>query len=165
MSLKQLFRSIFVTAANAWALVPLRLVLGVIFMAHGSQKLFGMFGGHGLHATAEFFAKGGMTPGLLWATMAGSGEFFGGLLVLLGLLTRFGALNIAIVMAVAIIHVHWGKFFAPSGFEYPLALLGAALALIIGGGGPLSFDAAIQRMITGPAGGERTREGTTLRAG
>lgn len=144
MSLQRLLQWLFTTRRGAWALLPLRLTLGVIFMAHGSQKLFGMFGGPGLHTTAEFFAKDGLTPGLLWATLAGCGEFFGGLSVLLGFFARFGALNICIVMLVAIFHVHWGAFFANNkGIEYPLALLGSALAVLIGGGGPLSVDAAL----------------------
>lgn len=143
MSLQRLLQLLFTTRRGAWMLLPLRLTLGVIFMAHGSQKLFGMFGGPGLHTTAEFFAKGGLTPGLLWATLASCGEFFGGLSVLLGFFARFGALNICIVMLVAIIHVHFGGFFAPKGMEYPLALLGSALAVLIGGGGPLSVDSGL----------------------
>jgi putative oxidoreductase len=133
-----------------WAALPLRLSLGVIFMAHGSQKLFGFFGGPGLHAMGVMFeTKMGLAPGLLWATLAGCGEFFGGLLVLIGLLTRFGALNICVVMLVAIFHVHWGKFFLPAGMEYPLGLLGSALALLIGGGGRLSLDHAIAQGVSG----------------
>lgn len=126
-----------------WATVPLRITLGLIFMAHGSQKLFGWFGGYGLSGTAGFFEQMGLTPGIFWATLAGCGEFFGGLLVILGLLTRFGALNIAIVMLVAILKVHWPSFFAPAGIEYPMALLGSALALMIAGGGKFSIDAAV----------------------
>lgn len=139
-----MLKKLLFTTGQWWATAPLRIVLGLIFMAHGSQKLFGWFGGYGLQATAGFFAeKMGMTPGILWATLAGCGEFFGGLLVMLGLVTRFGALNIAIVMLVAIIKVHWGSFFAPSGMEYPLALLGSAVTLLITGGGKFSIDAAI----------------------
>lgn len=129
----------------AWATVPLRITLGLIFMAHGGQKLFGWFGGYGLQGTAGFFEQMGLTPGIFWATLAACGEFFGGLLVFLGLLTRFGALNIAIVMLVAIFKVHWPAFFAPAGIEYPMALLGSALALMIAGGGKFSVDAAIHR--------------------
>ncbi len=128
-----------------WWTIPLRVSLGVIFMAHGAQKLFGGFGGKGLQATAELFAtKLGMTPGMLWAALASGGEFFGGLLVLIGLFTRLGALNIAVVMLVAMFHVHWGSFFLPGGIEYTLALLGSALALLIAGAGPASFDAVMQ---------------------
>ncbi len=133
------------TCGTCWVTLPLRLVLGAIFLGHGGQKLFGWFGGYGLQATAGFFAdKLGMTPGIFWAALAGGGEFFGGLLVLLGLVTRFGALNIAIVMLVAIVRVHWGTFFGPTGIEYPLAVFGSAVALLIAGGGALSVDAALQ---------------------
>ena len=127
-----------------WATLPLRIAMGLIFMAHGGQKLFGWFGGYGLSATAGFFAQQlGMTPGMLWAVLAGCGEFFGGLLLFLGFLTRLGGLNIAIVMLVAIFKAHWPAFFAPAGIEYPLVNLAAALALLMAGGGKLSIDAAI----------------------
>ncbi len=128
-----------------WWTIPLRVSLGVIFMANGAQMLFGGFGGKGLQATAELFAtKLGLTPGILWASLASGGEFFGGLLVLIGLFTRLGALNIAVVMLVAMFRVHWGAFFMPGGIEYTLALLGSALALLIAGAGPASFDAVMQ---------------------
>jgi putative oxidoreductase len=134
------------TDEKQWATVPLRIALGVIFMAHGGQKLFGWLGGHGLSGTAAFFAaKLGLTPGLLWATLAGLGEFGGGVVVLLGLFTRFGALMIAIVMGVAIVKVHWGYFFMPKGIEFTFALLAAAVALLIAGGGKFSLDAWLQQ--------------------
>jgi putative oxidoreductase len=136
------------TDAASWAALPVRLALGAIFLAHGAQKLFGWFGGHGLTATAGFFEeKLGMAPGLLWAGLAGGGEFLGGLLVLLGLATRFGALTLAVTMLVAIIKVHWGAFFLPAGIEYPLALLAASLALIVSGGGALSLDALLLKKL------------------
>lgn len=133
------------TNGGNWAMVPLRLTLGIIFIAHGSQKLFGAFGGHGLEATAKFFGENlGMNPPMLWASLAAGGEFFGGLLVLLGLITRFGALNIAITMLVAMFKVHLaGGFFLPKGFEYTFALLGMALALMISGGGAASVDGVV----------------------
>lgn len=148
-----MLRKLLCTNGGWWATVPLRIALGLIFMAHGGQKLFGWFGGHGLQATAGFFEQAGLTPGIFWATLAACGEFFGGLLVLLGFLTRFGALNIAIVMLVAIVKVHWPAFFAPSGIEYPLVLLCAALALMIAGGGKFSIDAAIAGKMKGATGG------------
>ena len=112
--------------------------------AHGAQKLFGWFGGYGLKGTGGFFESSlGMSPGVFWAALAGGGEFFGGLLILFGFLTRFGALNIAITMLVGIISAHSGAFFAPSGMEYPLALLGMATALMVSGGGKLSIDGAL----------------------
>ncbi len=139
-----MLRRMLVETKAGWWTIPLRVSLGVIFMAHGAQKLFGGFGGKGLQATAELFAtKLGLTPGMLWAALASGGEFFGGLLVLIGLFTRFGALNIAVVMLVAMLRVHWGAFFMPGGIEYTLALLGSALALLIAGAGPASFDAVL----------------------
>ena len=128
------------------ATIPLRIALGVIFMAHGSQKLFGWLGGKGLEATGGFFAaKLGLVPGTLWAALAGLGEFGGGLLVLLRLFTRFGALSIAIVMLVAIFKVHWGTFFMPAGLEYAASLFAAAVTLLIAGGGKYSLDALLQK--------------------
>ncbi len=129
------------------ATIPLRIALGIIFMAHGSQKLFGWLGGKGLAATAAFFAgKLGLTPGILWAGLAGMGEFGGGLLLLLGLATRLGALAIAVVMLVAITAVHWGAFFMPAGIEYALSLFASAAALLIAGGGKFSLDAWLQKI-------------------
>ena len=139
-----MLQRILATHPGNLSTVPLRLSLGTIFMAHGAQKLFGWFGGHGLEATGGFFASQlGMQPGIFWAALAGGGEFFGGLLVLLGLLTRFGALNLAVVMLVAMLSVHNKSFFLPDGMEYTVALLGASLALMISGGGALSLDATL----------------------
>ncbi len=133
------------TDQNQWAMVPLRIALGVIFIAHGGQKLFGWWGGHGLSGTAALFAgKFGLAPGWLWAGLAGGGEFGGGLLLILGLFTRLGALSICIVMLVAIFKVHLGSFFTPTGMEYPWSLLAAAVALLIAGGGKFSLDARLQ---------------------
>lgn len=144
----QIAKVLSTNSAN-WSPVALRLVLGVTMTAHGAQKLFGWFGGYGLSGTAGFFAdKLGLTPGLFWATLAGSGEFFGGLLLILGLATRLAALNTAVVMLVAIFTVHGGGFFAPAGMEFPLSLLAMSLALVISGGGALSADARLTRSTT-----------------
>ncbi|MCF7687987.1 MAG: DoxX family protein [Cephaloticoccus sp.] len=132
------------TNAHNWGLLFPRLVLGLIMIAHGAQKLFGWFGGYGLEGTAGFFAdKLGMTPGIFWAALAGGGEFLGGALLLLGLATRFGALLVGVTMLVAIITVHHGAFFNPAGMEFPLALLGLAIAFVINGGGALSIDSLL----------------------
>jgi putative oxidoreductase len=116
--------------------IPLRLALGMVFLYHGSQKLFGGLSGFAEHLPPLF------QPPFLWACLAAASEFFGGLLVLLGLLTRGGALLIVPVMLVAIFFVHWGGGFSlqNKGFEYPFVLLCMALALILYGGGPLSVD-------------------------
>ncbi len=130
------------TDDQQWVTIPLRIALGVIFLSHGGQKLFGWLGGKGLEGTAGFFAgKLGLTPGMLWATLAGLAEFGGGLLILLGLFTRLGAFFIATVMLVAIFKVHWGAFFMPTGMEYAFSLFAAAVALLLAGGGKFSLDA------------------------
>ncbi len=134
------------TDDKQWATIPLRIALGVIFLSHGGQKLFGWLGGKGLEGTAGFFAaKLGLTPGILWATLAGIAEFGGGLLVLLGLFTRLGALSISAVMLMAILKVHWGAFFMPTGIEYAFSLFAAAMALLIVGGGKFSLDTRLAK--------------------
>jgi putative oxidoreductase len=140
-----MLKQIFLTDERQWASIPLRVALGLIFITHGGQKLFGWLGGKGLAGTAAFFGKMGLAPGAFWAPLAGFGEFIGGLLVVLGLCTRLGALSIAVIMIVAILRVHWGAFFLPGGAEYAFALLGAALALLMMGGGRLSLDLLIQK--------------------
>jgi putative oxidoreductase len=135
--------SCFLKTSQALHTIPLRLAVGSVFIAHGSQKLFGWFGGHGFQATAQAFFHMGLSSEL--ALMAGCGEFFGGLLILLGLLTRLGALSIGIVMLVAIFKVHRGNFFLPKGMEYALTLLGIAASLFISGGGAFSVDGCLQR--------------------
>lgn len=146
-----MFRKIIATAPT-WITVPVRLALGTIFIAHGAQKVLGYWGGQGLSAFMQFKPPFEfMRPGWLWMAAAALSELIGGIFVLLGLLTRLGALFIAIVMLVAIFGVHLNAFFANNkGFEYPLALLAMALALLIAGGGQASVD----RMLMG-AGGRR----------
>ncbi len=140
-----MFRKLIATAPT-WYTVPVRLTLGIIFIAHGAQKVFGMWGGQGLSAFMGNPAPLGLRPAGLWMGAAAFSELVGGALVLLGLLTRLGALSLAIVMIVAIAGVHWGAFFANNkGFEYPLALLGMALALLIAGGGQASLDQGLMR--------------------
>jgi putative oxidoreductase len=144
--MKNVLNKLLSTNSRNWSPVVLRLVLGLTMAAHGAQKLFGWFGGYGLQGTAGFFAdKLGLTPGIFWATLAGSGEFFGGLLLILGLATRFAALNTAVVMLVAIITVHNAAFFMPAGMEFALSLLAMSLALIVSGGGALSADSALTK--------------------
>jgi len=122
--------------------LALRLPLGIIFMAHGAQKLFGWFGGYGLEGTGQWLASIGLAPGYLMALLAGSGEFFGGLAILLGLLTRPAAAVLAFTMAVAILSVHLGNglFMSNNGYEFGLALLAGSVALALLGGGRWSLD-------------------------
>lgn len=140
-----MFQRLIATAAM-WVTVPLRLALGVIFIAHGAQKVFGAFGGPGWTKIISFstpFAF--MRPAWLWMGAAALSEFVGGALVLLGLLTRVGAFLILCVMLTAMLGVHLkGGFFLPGGVEYTVALAGICLALLITGGGRASLDYALQ---------------------
>jgi putative oxidoreductase len=130
----------------SWSMIPVRVVLGIVFFVHGSQKLLGWFGGKGLIFSAQVFeAPYGFRPGILWVSLAALVEFYGALLVFSGLLTRLGAFGLAVAMAVAICKVHFGSFFYPDGMEFPLTLLGASLTLFIYGGGYWSVDYALLR--------------------
>ncbi|MBC3374648.1 DoxX family protein [Pseudomonas sp. SWRI92] len=128
-----------------YGLTVLRIVVGIIFAAHGSQKLFGLFGGYGLAGTAQWMESIGLTPGYLMATLAGGTEFFAGLALIIGLLTRPAALGLAILSLVAIFSVHIGNglFMANNGYEFALALLAGSIAVLIEGAGKLSIDNAI----------------------
>lgn len=136
-----LFNRIFAPSRGI-GITILRIPIGLILAAHGSQKLFGWFGGYGLEGTGQFMASIGLTPGYLMALLAGSAEFFGGVCLMLGLLTRPAALANALTMLVALFWVHWGKgFFMDShGIEYALALTTATSALTLLGGGCYSLD-------------------------
>ncbi|MGB5444369.1 MAG: DoxX family protein [Psychromonas sp.] len=120
----------------------LRAPIGLILAAHGAQKLFAWFGGYGLDGTGQWMASIGITPGYLMALLAGSAEFFGGLALLLGLLTRPAAVIAAFTMLVAIFTVHIGNglFLANNGYEYGLTLFVALVALAVQGAGRLSLD-------------------------
>lgn len=125
-----------------------RVLTGAVFIGHGGQKLFGWWGGGGIEGTGVAFEKVGLTPGEPLALLAGSGEFFGGILLILGLLTRLGAFAIATSMVIAIVSMHLpGPFL--DGYEYPLTLLGISLFLLLAGPGRFSFDAAIRRRFDG----------------
>jgi putative oxidoreductase len=125
--------------------VPVRIGAGAIFAAHGAQKLFGWFGGYGLDGTAGWMASIGLEPGMLMASLAGGAEFFGGLLLIIGLLVRPAALVLAATMVVAIVSVHLqnGLFLAKNGYEFGLALLVITLGLVFRGAGSLSVDRAL----------------------
>jgi putative oxidoreductase len=143
--MNKLIRNILSTRSNNWAALPVRLAAGSVFLAHGAQKLFGAWGGHGLQSTAGFFESTlHMKPGILWASLAAGGEFFGGVALLLGLATRFFGLVTTTIMAVAIYSVHNSAFFLDrNGMEYALVLLLASASLVISGGGALSVDSTI----------------------
>jgi putative oxidoreductase len=126
------------------ALFALRIVVGGLFAAHGAQKLFGSFGGHGIGGTGQFFEALGLRPGQRHATLAGWSEFGGGMLLVLGLLTPLGAAAIIGVMVVAVLTVHLPKGWqnTEGGYEYNVVLATAAFALAAAGPGGWSLDSA-----------------------
>ncbi len=136
-------------SANQWSSLVLRIPLGIIFIAHGGQKLFGLFGGYGLQGTGQWMASIGLEPGVAMAFAAGSAEFFGGLLLLVGLLVRPAAALLAFTMVVAIFAVHIGNglFMSNNGYEFGLALLAGSVALLLSGAGRLSLDRLISARI------------------
>ena len=125
------------------ALLAARLLLGAIFFAHGSQKLFGWFGGYGLKGTGGFMESLGLRPGVFFAFVAGLGEFVAGLMTLLGWLNPIGSGLIVAVMIVAILTVHISKGFwnTNGGYEFNLANIAGALALAATGPGVYALDA------------------------
>ncbi len=132
----------------SWSLLIVRVVLGLIFFAHGAQKVFGWFGGSGLKGTIGYFKQNlGIPAGA--TVIAAVIECFGGLAVLVGFLARPAALGLIVVMLVAISTVHWKNGFflnwanAPGkghGYEMNLALIGMALAVLVAGAGRFSVD-------------------------
>ena len=133
--------TLFSRTSGSWPLVPLRLILALIFMAHGAQKLFGWFGGYGLEGTAGYFQEQlGMSPGILWAFLAAATELFGGLFLFAGLLSRLQGIILALTMMVALVTVHNSSFFLPTGMEYILLLIGSSLVFVLGGAGNASID-------------------------
>ena len=142
-------KTIFQSAENS-ATLPLRLAAGIIFSAHGSQKLFAWFGGYGLDVTGQWMESIGLAPGYLMALLSGSAEFFGGLLLIIGLLTRPASLVLAITMLVAIFSVHFenGLFMSNNGYEFGLALLAITLSLLVQGSGKFAIDNIISKKLT-----------------
>jgi putative oxidoreductase len=126
-------------------LLVFRVGLGLLLAAHGSQKLFGWFGGYGLKGTGGFFESLGFRPGRLFAGLAGATELFSGVLVALGLLGPIGPALVVSVMVVAAVGVHWqhGLFAASNGIEMPLLYGIGAAALALTGPGAYSGDAII----------------------
>jgi putative oxidoreductase len=136
------------SAVGTYAEPILRIALGGVLIPHGMQKLFGAFGGMGFAGNAALFDKLGYTPGAFWGTLVGCTELIGGILLVLGLFTRFAAAAVVIFMIMAI---HFtsakGFFWSAGGWEYPLLIGICALFFLIRGGGHCSLDRVIGREI------------------
>jgi putative oxidoreductase len=137
-----------------YGMILLRLVVGLTLAAHGSQKLFGSFGGSGTAGTRRFFARLGFRTPLAMALIAGLTELGGGLLFAFGLVTPFAALALTVVMLNAIGTVHWKKGFFNSagGYEYNLLIIATAVAVTAASPGRFSLDNAFgwAESISGP---------------
>jgi len=132
-------------------LTILRMVLGVVFFAHGAQKMLGWFGGYGFHGTMGFFEHLGMPAPVAFLIICT--EFFGGLGLIVGLLTRIPALGIGVEMIGAVLMVHlpngffmnWTGNQKGEGFEYHLLVIAIAVTLLIRGGGAFSADRTLSK--------------------
>ncbi|GGH32000.1 DoxX family protein [Paenibacillus segetis] len=127
----------------ALGLLIIRLVVGLTFVGHGAQKLFGWFGGYGPKGTGSWMESIGIKPGILMAVMAGLSELIGGLLFTLGLFTPIAAALIVITMLVAIVTVHGknGFWSTGNGYEFNLIVIALAVGVALIGGGDYSIDA------------------------
>jgi putative oxidoreductase len=135
------------------ALLVLRVVVGLLFVGHGAQKLFGALGGGGLDGTAGMFDNIGLRPGWLHARAAGTAEFAGGALLALGLFTPFAAAALTAVMTAAVLTVHAPKgiWNTNQGYEYNLVLIAVVFALAGVGAGAWSLDNAFGFDLNGAA--------------
>ena len=130
------------TRLQGWGITVLRVVVGMVFLVHGGQKLF-VFGFGGV---AAFLGQVGIPAPGLAAVILTAVEFLGGLALLLGLFTRWAAIPLAMVMLVAILAVHLkAGFFLPDGYEFALTLLGANVALALLGSGEASVDGVLEK--------------------
>lgn len=138
-----------------WLQLVIRLILGIIFFAHGAQKMLGWFQGAGLRNTMKTFREHmGIPPGLAFLAIAA--EFFGGMALIVGLLSRIAALGIVITMAVGIALVHrrhglflnWFGNQEGHGYEYNLLAIALAMVIIVRGSGALSLDYFICTYLT-----------------
>jgi putative oxidoreductase len=132
-------------------LLVLRIVVGLLFFGHGTQKLFGWFGGYGLTGTAGFFESIGLGPGRVHAAAAGIAEAGGGALLALGLLTPVAAAALIATMTAAVLTVHLpkGPWVSNGGYEYNLVLAAVAFALAGISAGAWSLDHALSISMNG----------------
>ena len=130
----------------------LRLIVGMLFVGHGTQKLFGWFGGHGLEGTSQFFESSGLRPGEEHARLAGAAEAGGGAMLALGFLTPLAASLLTGVMSVAFWNVHKdnGLWVTNNGYEYVLTNAALLFALTEAGPGGLALDSAVGLDLSGP---------------
>jgi putative oxidoreductase len=127
---------------QSWGITVLRVVVGIVYLAHGWQKLFGM----GFHGVAGFFGGAGIPLPFVSAVIVTLVEFLGGIALIIGLFTRWAAALNGFDMIVAILVVHLKNgFLKPGGFEHPLTLLAACLALVWLGPGAASVDGALAK--------------------
>ena len=134
---------------NDLGLLTIRLILATVFVYHGGQKLFGIFGGHGIEGTAKWMASVGIPFPTLSVILAGSTEFFGGLalLGLSGLAARLVTVPMAFTMFVAIATTHLGGFDARTGgMEYPLTLAAALVGIGLTGPGRFTLVELVRRV-------------------
>ena len=145
-----MFRKLL-TTSDDWTLTLLRLVLGVVFFAHGAQKMVGWFGGYGFSGTMGYFTHSGIPAPLAFLAIAA--EFFGGIGLLAGFLSRVAAFGIVANMLVAVLRVHlpigffmnWSGTQKGEGFEYHLLAIAIGIAIMVKGAGSLSMDRALSR--------------------
>ena len=144
----KLLNTLLSSKAGVAALI-LRVPVGLILAAHGAQKLFAWFGGYGLEGTGQWMASIGLEPGYWLAMMAGSAEFFGGIALAIGLLTRPAAVVAGFTMLIAIfsVHISNGLFMANNGYEYSLTLLVVTVVLAIQGAGSFSLDNVLAKKL------------------
>ncbi|AOK90803.1 DoxX family protein [Paenibacillus sp. S33] len=130
----------------ASGLLLIRLVVGLLLVGHGAQKLFGWFGGYGPKGTGGWMESIGIKPGVFMAVSAGLMELLGGALFALGLLTPLAALLIAVTMLGAIFKVHGpnGIWATANGYEYPLVLIAVVIGIALTGAGSYSIDALLR---------------------
>lgn len=127
--------------------LAIRAMVGVVMVFHGAQKLFGLFDGPGIEGAQRALASMGIPLPGLSVYLAGGAEFFGGLGLIAGLMTRFWALSIAFAMFVAALVVHGEAFDArKDGMEFPLTLAVVSVGIVFTGAGPLSIDRVIARL-------------------